>query len=425
MKKSYKSFVIILINWGFLGSIIGVFVGSTSALLLNVNDLLTEVRFENPQLILLLPIGGLIIGFIYTKLGQGSGKGNNLVYEHVHYGQGGLPLRMGPIVFISTFITHLLGGSTGREGAAIQMGGSIAESVIRFFNIDFIDRKIFLMTGISAAFGSAFGTPLAGTIMGMEVVSQGKFKYEGLIPCFIGSFTGHFVTITLGVQHEHHVIKSVPPIDTITLDKVIVLSIVLALASILYSQMRHGIEKYSRKYLKNLMLRGFIGGTLIVALVYIIGTRDYLGRGLPFLDEAFVGQISPLAFLAKILFTAITMGSGFRGGEVIPLFFIGATLGNTLSPIIGLPTSFLAALGLISVFCGGTNVPITAFIFSVESFQGQGATYFFMTCIISYILAGQHSVWPSQKLYEPKSRLLNVPPGKTIKDIEEDKKTKE
>lgn len=420
----YITFISILAKWILWGSIIGILVGSTSALLITVNDFLTEIRFDNSFLIYLLPLGGLIIGSIYHNYGKESDKGNNLIYEHIHHGQGQIPLRMGPVVFVSTFITHLFGGSTGREGAAIQMGGSIAESVIRLFKIDNIDRRILLMSAISGGFGSAFGTPIAGAIMGMEVASLGKLKYEALIPCFTASFVGHLVTTAWGIEHEHHIIQSIPEFTTITIIKIIVVSIIFSFASVLYSEMRHGVEKYSRRFLKNFMLRAMVGGIIIIALVHIVGSKDYLGRGLPVLDEAFVGHVPPFAFLAKIVFTAATMGSGFRGGEVIPLFFIGATLGNTLSPIVDLPISFLAALGLIAVFCGGTNVPITCFVFSIETFEGQGIIYFFIACITSYIFSGHHGVWPSQKIYEPKSRLLDFPAGESITTIEQKKNSK-
>ncbi|AKL95128.1 chloride/fluoride channel protein EriC [Clostridium aceticum] len=416
----HKTFIFTLATWVLLGSIIGIIVGSTSALLINLNDFLTEVRESNPFLIFFLPLAGIVIGYIYMYYGKGSRKGNDLILEHVHHGQGEIPLRMGPIVFICTFITHLFGGSTGREGAAIQMGASIAEGVNRLTKINKIDRKILIISGISGGFGSAFGAPLAGTIFGMEAIVIGKTKYEALVPCFVASFVGHYVATAWGIEHEHFIIKSIPDINTINLMKVIGLSVVFAFTSALYSQLRHEVKAFSDKYLKNLMLRAFVGGSIIIALTYLIGSRDYLGRGLPMVERAFKRDVPPFAFLAKIVFTAITMGTGFRGGEVIPLFFMGATLGNTLSGVAGLPPSFLAALGMIAVFCGAANTPISAFIFSMEMFQGQGMTYFFMVCIISFLFSGHHGIYAAQKIYEPKSRMLNLPSGKTIKSIEEE-----
>ena len=422
LNDSHITFISTLIKWIFWGSIIGILVGSTSALLINFNDFLTEVRQRTPILLFFLPLGGVVIGYIYMYYGKGSRKGNDLILEHIHNGQEEIPLRMGPIVFICTFITQLFGGSTGREGAAIQMGVSISEAVNRLLRVNKIDRKILIISGISGGFGSAFGSPIAGTLFGMEAITIGKTKYEALIPCLVASFTGHYVATAWGIKHDHFVIKSIPDINITNMSTVIGLSIVFGLTSVLYSQLRHEIKRFSDKHLKNLMVRAFVGGSIIIALTYIIGSRDYLGRGLPMVEKAFKGYVPPFAFLAKIIFTAVTMGTGFRGGEVIPLFFIGATLGNTLSSIVGLPPSFLAALGMIAVFSGATNTPISAFILSLEMFEGKGISYFFVACIVSFIFSGHHGIYASQKMFEPKSRMWNLPPGKTITCIEEDKK---
>lgn len=220
----HKIFVVTLFKWVLWGSVIGVLVGSASALLINTNDFLTEVREDNSFLIYFLPIGGLIIGYIYMYYGKGSRKGNDLIIGHVHHAQSKIPLRMGPIVFICTFITHLFGGSTGREGAAIQMGASISEGVNRLFKVDKIDKRILIISGISGGFGSAFGAPVAGTIFGMEAIVIGKTKYEALIPCFVASFVGHFTATLVGIEHEHFVIHNLPTINTMTLLKIIIIS---------------------------------------------------------------------------------------------------------------------------------------------------------------------------------------------------------
>ena len=418
----HKTFVLTLSKWVLCGGILGIVVGSASAFLINFNNYLTDVREANPYTLFFLPLGGVVIGYIYMYYGKGSRKGNDLILEHIHHGQGEVPLRMGPIVYFCTFITHLLGGSTGREGAAIQMGASISEAVNRLFNIHKIDRRILIISGISGGFGSAFGAPLAGTIFGMEAVVIGRTKYEALVPCFVASFVGHYVATAWGIQHEHFIIHSVPEINTINILKIVGLSIIFGLVSVLYSQLRHEVKRLSDKYLKNLMTRAFLGGLIIVGLTYLIGSRDYLGRGLPMVNKAFEGQVPAFAFLAKIVFTAITMGTGFRGGEVIPLFFIGSTLGNTLSNTIGLPPSFLAAIGMIAVFSGAANTPISAFLLSIEMYEGKGISYFFMACIISFIFSGHHGIYGAQKIYDPKSRLLNLVPGKTITSIEDDSK---
>nr|WP_281974811.1 chloride channel protein [Halobacillus litoralis] len=347
---------------------------------------------------------------------------NNLVIDSVH-GKKEVPRRMGPIVYFGTFITVLFGGSTGREGAAVQMGGSVAAAVNKFFNVNKLDKKILIMSGISAGFGSAFGAPITGAVFGIEMAALGKLKFEAIVPCLTASFVGHYITTAAwGHKHEEFILQTIPEISIITVLKVILLSVIFSLVSVLYSQLRHGIQNFSEKFFKkNHMKRAFFGGIIIVILTMIVGSQDYNGRGLDMLQQSFSEDVPPFAFLAKLVFTAVTLGSGFVGGEAIPLFFIGATLGNALHTFIDLPMSFLAALGLIAVFCGGANTPIAAFLLAMEMFDGKGLEYFFIACLVSYLFSGHHGLWPSQKIYGPKSRLYNLPPGETIENIEKKK----
>ncbi|WP_100406913.1 voltage-gated chloride channel family protein [Bacillus solitudinis] len=422
----YKTLIITLSKWIFFGGIIGVIIGSTTAFLLNTNDYLGEVRESNSLLILLLPLGGIVVGYIYMNYGKNAGndsaKGNNLVIEGIH-GKSKVLRRMGPIIYLGTFITVLLGGSTGREGAAVQMGGSVAEALNQFFKVNLIDTKILLMSGISAGFGAAFGTPITGAIFGMEMVALGKMKYEAFVPCLVASYLGHYVTTAWGIKHEEFIIQTLPGLSVISYTKVILLSVIFSLVSVLYCQLRHGIQRVSEKYLKkNHMLRAFVGGIIIVALTFLVGSQDYNGRGLDLLEQSFKEDVPPFAFLAKLIFTAITLGTGFVGGEAIPLFFMGATLGNTLYHFIDLPMSFLAALGLIATFCGGANTPISAFLLALEMFDGKGVEFFFVACLTSYIFSGHHGLWPSQTIYEPKSRLYSIDNEESIGSIEKKKK---
>ncbi|NPC94721.1 voltage-gated chloride channel protein [Bacillus sp. WMMC1349] len=429
--RKYKFFLQTLGKWILCGGIIGGIVGSTTAFLLEANDYLGDVREKNGWLIYLLPLSGLVLGYIYMKYGKvvldnnlhNTAQLNNLVIDAVH-GEKKVPQRMGPIVYLGTFMTVFFGGSTGREGAAVQMGGSAAQMIINLFRIRLLDTKILLMSGISAGFGAAFGTPITGTVFGMEMSALGKLKFEALVPCLVASFTGHYITeATWGVKHEEFIIQALPELSFITFIKVLLISILFSLLSITYCQLRHGIETITEKmFKKNHMQRAFVGGFIIVCLYLLVGSQDYNGRGLPMLEQAFKEDVPPFAFLAKLIFTAITLGTGFVGGEAIPLFFMGATLGNTLHSIADLPISFLAALGLVATFCGGANTPVTAFLLAMEMFDGKGLEYFFIASLVSYIFSGHHGLWPSQKIYEPKSRLFSIINGETIKNIEKKKK---
>lgn len=432
-KLKYKTFFSVLSQWILIGGIIGVIVGSATALLLETNDLMGDTRINNGWLIYLLPVGGLIIGYIYMHYGKAYVSGtlsdaaelNNLVIEGVQ-GKKKVLRRMGPIVYLGTFITVLLGGSTGREGAAIQMGGSVAETVIGLFKVKKIDMGIIMMSGISAGFGAAFGTPITGTIFGMEMAVLGKIKFEAIVPCLVASFVGHFMTTgAWGVKHEHFIIHTVPEVSFITFAKVILVSVIFSLLSVTYCQLRHGIQHYSEKYLKkNHMIRAFVGGLIIVGLTLIVGSHDYNGRGLDMLEQAFKKEVPPLAFFAKLIYTAVTMGTGFVGGEAIPLFFMGATLGNTLHTFVGLPMAFLAGLGMIAAFCGGANTPIAAFLLAMEMFEGKGLKFFFVACLVSYVCSGHHGLWPSQSIQQPKSRLYSITEEETIEEVEKKKSGK-
>jgi H+/Cl- antiporter ClcA len=426
INQKYRYFLSLLLKWVAGGAVIGSLIGTLTALLLSVNDALGKYREGHSWLIYFLPLGGIVIGYMYMNFGKSSGsdaaKGNNLIIDALH-GKAKVLSRMGPLVYLGTFITILLGGSTGREGAAIQMGGSVAEAINRLFKIKQLDSKILLMSGISAGFGAAFGTPITGTIMGMEMVAIGKLKYEAFISCLVASFVGHYVAeYVWKIKHEEFLIKDIPEISAVSFGKVIAVSILFGLVTVLYCQLRHGIQRVSENlFNKNHMARAFVGGIIIILLTFLVGNYDYNGRGLEMLEQSFKEEVPPFAFLAKLLFTAVTLGTGFVGGEAIPLFFIGATLGNSLSNFIDLPISFLAALGLIAAFCAGANTPITAMFLSIEMFNGKGMEYFFVACLISYIFSGHHGLWPAQTLHEPKSRLFRTPYNETIKNIEENK----
>lgn len=403
------------IKWIVLGGSVGILSGSASAIFLKSLDAVTEVRLNHAWLLYLLPLGGALVSFLYMRYGKNSAKGNNLILEQIQQGNETIPLRMAPLALFGTLVTHLFGGSAGREGTAVQMGGSLAEGFGRLIRIHSLDRQILLMCGISGGFGSIFGTPLAGTLFGLEVVAIGLISHKALLPCFTASFIGDIVATRLWkVQHIHYHVELFPPLTAIILLKVILASVLFGLASILFSELTHSLKKTFTRLVKNPMLKSALGGFIIIALVYIAGTRDYLGLGIPLIQDSFQTDVAPFAFLWKLIFTSFTLGTGFQGGEVTPLFAIGATLGNSLAGFLHLHAPFLASLGFIAVFCGATNTPVACFLMGIELFGSGGAVYMFIACLVSYLFSGHSGIYTSQQIGISKSEWVRIPEGTTL-----------
>lgn len=403
-----------LMKWTIIASVVGMLTGSVLAFFLKSLDFATNQRLSNPWLLFLLPVGGVLVSFLYSRYGKNSNKGNNLIIEKVNEEDCEIPLRMAPLVFFGTIVTHLFGGSAGREGTGVQIGATISEYVGKLFKLDKVDSRIILMSGISSGFSSIFGTPIAGTIFGLEISSIGTMSYEALIPCFISSFVGNYVTGLWGIHHERFSIGKVMGVTYTGILKIVIAAILFGLASKLFSELTHKLNDVFSKFISNNMLKSFIGGIIVISLVYILGTRDYIGLSTQLMSDAFKGKVSPLAFFWKLIFTSFTLGSGFKGGEVTPLFVIGSTLGSTLSGILNVSTPLLAALGLIGVFTGATNTPISSFVLGIELFGSQGLIYLFITCIISYIFSGHTGVYTSQKIGKSKSKLIKIPKNMTL-----------
>ncbi|WP_411830867.1 voltage-gated chloride channel family protein [Paenibacillus graminis] len=413
------------IKWIVLGGTVGILSGSASAIFLKSLDAVTEVRLNHGWLLYLLPLGGALVSYLYMRYGKNSAKGNNLILEQIQQGNETIPLRMAPLVLFGTLVTHLFGGSAGREGTAVQMGGSLAEGFGKLIRISPLDRQILLMCGISGGFGSIFGTPLAGTLFGLEVIAIGLISHKALLPCFTASFIGDIVATRLWrVQHIHYHVDFFPPLTAAILLKVILASVLFGLASILFSELTHYLKKTFTLLVKNPMLKSALGGFIIIALVYIAGTRDYLGLGIPLIQDSFQTGVAPLAFLWKLIFTSFTLGTGFQGGEVTPLFAIGATLGNSLAGFLHLHAPFLASLGFIAVFCGATNTPIACFLMGIELFGSGGAVYMFIACLVSYLFSGHSGIYTSQQIGISKSEWVRIPEGTTLGTVNQLRTTK-
>lgn len=403
-----------MLKWIVIGGLVGILTGSASALFLASLDWATNTRTNHSWLLWLLPIGGAVVSYLYVKFGKDSSKGNNLILEQIHEGNGKIPFRMAPLVLFGTLVTHLFGGSAGREGTAVQMGGSLSEWISNVLKLHPLDRKIILMCGISSGFGSVFGTPLAGTVFGLEVLVIGLVRYEALIPCFIASFVGDKVTTSWGIHHLHYSMGAVPDFSTLLLLKIVTASVLFGLAGLLFSELTHRLKALFTRIFKNPVIKSFCGGFIIIGMVYLFGTRDYLGLGIPLIQQSFSESVAPLTFLLKTIFTSVTLGAGFQGGEVTPLFAIGSTLGSSLAQYLHLSAPFLAAIGFISVFSGATNTPIACFIMGIELFGAEGAVYMFIGCIISFLFSGHTGIYTAQKIGISKSRSVMIEENATL-----------
>jgi H+/Cl- antiporter ClcA len=409
-----------LLKWTILGSFVGVLAGSASALFLISLDWATDTRISQPWLIYLLPIGGLLIGLFYHYLGKGCEGGNNLILEEIHEPQAGVTGKLAPVILVSTVATHLVGGSAGREGTAVQMGGSLAGWFARRLGLDATHTRIMLMAGISAGFGAVFGTPIAGMIFGLEVLAVGRMRYDALIPCLVASLVGDWTCAAWGVHHTHYVVMTLPPVDAILVAKVVLASLAFALVSVVFAELTHWLNWLFKKAIPWAPGRPVLGGLILLGLVWLLDTRDYLGLGIPMIVQSFDPQGVPTwAFAWKLLFTAVTLASGFKGGEVTPLFFMGATLGCVLGNVLGVPSGFMAALGFVAVFAGAANTPLACTVMGVELFGAQYGVFLALACCSSYIWSGHRGIYLSQIVDTPKTDDPDVAIETTLGEVRE------
>ncbi|GLB48286.1 voltage-gated chloride channel family protein [Neptunitalea lumnitzerae] len=412
-----------LCKWLVIAALIGALAGSASAALLYSLEWATNYREANKWIIALLPIGGLIVGLVYHYYGSSVVKGNNQLLEEFHSPHKIIPFRMAPLVLFGTVMTHLFGGSAGREGSAVQMGGAIADQFTKWFKLKKEDRKIVIIIGVSAGFASVFGTPLAGAIFALEVMILGRMRYDALLASVLGGIIADYVCKLWPVHHTHYGVELVPEITPTTLFYAIIAGLIFGLGGLAFSKATHFFTIVFKK-LNYPPLRPFIGGAVVALAVYLIGTTKYIGLGVPTIVDAFNMELPWYDFAAKLLFTAFTLGAGFKGGEVTPLFYIGATLGNALIWFVPLPTELLAGMGFVAVFAAATNTPIACTIMAIELFGGEGAVYFGVACVVAYMFSGHSGIYSSQIVGSPKHFLFGVDKGKTLAAIDSFRKKK-
>ncbi|MBS1833244.1 MAG: voltage-gated chloride channel family protein, partial [Acidobacteria bacterium] len=364
--------------------------------LLAALDWATSTREAHPWLIALLPAAGFAIGWLYDAFGKSVEAGNNLLLEEIHDPRTTVPARMAPLVLLGTTVSHLFGASVGREGTALQMGASLADQLTKPLRLDATERRILLMAGIAAGFASVFGTPLAGAVFGLEVLTIGAMRYDALVPCMLSAAIADRVTIALGLHHTIYRVPFAPPLTANTFLAAIAAGIAFGLTARAFAWLSHRISRYSKARIAYGPLRPVVGGVLVAAAAYVVGTR-YLGLGIPVISESFVQPVNSWDFAAKIAFTAISLGFGFKGGEVTPLFFIGATLGNVLGNVLPLPMPLLAEMGFVAVFGGAANTPLASTLMAIELFGGETGLYAGLACVLSYLFSGHAGIYTSQR----------------------------
>ena len=389
-------------RWLFVSAFVGAVCGLVGSLFHLAVNWASSLRADNGWLIYLLPLGGFLIAGMY-RITKMKGVGTNRIIDSIHEGDG-ISVLLVPVVFVATVITHIVGGSAGREGAALQIGGGLGNKIGRLLKLDDKDMRVVTLCGMSAVFAALFGTPLTATIFALEVISVGVLYYVALIPCLVSSIVAYAISLWFKLPPTRFAV-TVEPFTALTLLKVAVLAIACAVVSMAFCVVLHKTEEFAAGRIKHSCTRAVIGGLILIALTLLVGSNAYNGAGEDIIESAINQGAAPSwAFFWKIVFTVITIACGFKGGEIVPTFFIGATLGCTLGPILGLPAGFAAAIGLAAVFCGNVNCPIAALVLSVELFGTGELIYFALACAIAYMLSGYFSLYSSQKIIYSKTR---------------------
>jgi H+/Cl- antiporter ClcA len=407
-----------LLQWVALGALVGLMCGASSALFLWLLDVVTAYRIAHDAIILALPLAGLGVGWFYQRHGASIKAGNNLVIDTIHDGGPEIPLRMAPMVLLGTVLTHLFGGSAGREGTAVQMGASLADALAHRLKVGGHLRRQMLAAGVAGGFGSVFGTPLAGTVFGLEFVVLGALEYDALVPALVAAVVGDLVTRGLGIVHTAY--PQLPNLDVtpLLLGKWALFAAAVALCATVFIELTHGLKKQLEKRVPQQPVRMLLGGALVVLMWKVAGTQDYLGLGVPTLVRAFSDVDLPAhAFAAKLVFTSVTLGCGFLGGEVTPLFFIGAALGNALAPVLDLPLGMAAGVGMAALFGVAANAPLALSIMAAELLGGAVFPHAMVVCVLGYVLTGHRGIYPAQRLFRAKGSVHGQQQAVALRDV--------
>lgn len=412
MFKIKHLFIILLLT-----VLTGAAMGLIAAAFLKLLDWVTLARENNPFLIAFLPITAIITAVVYKKFGKNSDRGGNLIIDSVNK-QTPVPFRTIIFTFFFTILTHLTGGSGGREGAAVQIGGTVGNKLGNLFKLDKISKSDLVMTGISAGFGAIFGTPLAGAFFGMEMCFIGKLNYRAMFPCFAASFLADFVTRLLGVTHSVQTIVSIPPATLYNIAIVIGAACLFALTGKLFAFSVRKLKDLYSRLIKNYINRALIGSFVILAVMIVFDGFKYAGLSLWMEEAAFSGQVTVADPILKFVLTVLTLGTGFQAGEVTPLFNIGASIGGLIGQFASVEPSFLAALGFIAVFGCAANAPFTMVMLGIELFGTEALPYYIAAALIGYFVSGHCGLYSSQLIVVSKYPHLKNYEGKTLEEIE-------
>jgi H+/Cl- antiporter ClcA len=387
-------------KWIGLGAVVGALSGLAVALFLAALDWATRTRLTHPWLLWLLPVAGLATGLVYLQIGGRASGGNNLILDEIHEPTAWVPRRMAPLIFVGTVVSVLFGASVGREGTALQMSGSITDLFARVFHVRPADRRILLISALAGGFGAVFGVPVAGCVFALEIQSVGRMRYDALVPALTASLVGDLVVRHFGVLKGAYPTLGPVTVNPALVAKVAVAGLAFGLAALVFAELIHGVRRVFESTPLWPPLRPFVGGLMIVALTYLVGSRAYLGLSVPLIDQSLAGGIGVVtfAFAFKLIFTSISLGAGFPGGEVTPLFVIGATLGVTLGRLLGVPVELMAAVGFVAVFAGAANVPITCTIMGAELFGVHAIVLFAVACVVSYVFSAHRGIYSSQRI---------------------------